>query len=359
MKLVRLSDIISPAGSRAGAALDIPVYSVTKHSGFVPSLEYFNKQVFGRDISNYKVVEEGQFAYATIHLDEGSIGIAPTRALISPMYTVFEADTQSVVPSYLIELLKSPSSLHAYSTMGQGAVERRKSISLDVLGSLKINLPDLDEQERIAKQFAILAEMRTLQLNEENKLSLLRDRVFESMFTSDGESVNVQEISTVGKSLKLKSGETLSKKNFVPGPYKVFGANGETGLHNSFNVQKPTVTIGRVGSCGEINITSANSWITDNALFVVKSTPELPIEYLACALKSANLGQYSSKSNQPLISLDRIKDAQIPIPTDSSLKKFLETLTIIQEAAELQTETLELERELQMALQAISFEVTR
>lgn len=61
----------------------MPVYSVTKHAGFVPSLEFFKKQVFSRDVTGYKVVAPGDFAYATIHLDEGSIGIAPERGLIS------------------------------------------------------------------------------------------------------------------------------------------------------------------------------------------------------------------------------------------------------------------------------------
>ena len=49
----------------------------------------------------YKLVEPGNFAYATIHLDEGSIGIAPERALISPMYTVFRVDESRVDPGYL------------------------------------------------------------------------------------------------------------------------------------------------------------------------------------------------------------------------------------------------------------------
>ena len=85
MKPVALAELITGAGEKAGSETDLPVYSVTKHSGFVPSLEYFKKQVFSRHVEGYKLVEPGDFAYATIHLDEGSIGIAPERCLISPM----------------------------------------------------------------------------------------------------------------------------------------------------------------------------------------------------------------------------------------------------------------------------------
>ena len=126
------------------------MYSVTKHAGFVRSDEYFNKQVFSRDVSGYKHVVAGDFAYATIHLDEGSIGVAPEEALISPMYTAFRVDGTRIDRRYLIRLLKSPRALSKYSTMGSGSVHRRRSIPFKVLSTLEIPLPPLPEQRRIA-----------------------------------------------------------------------------------------------------------------------------------------------------------------------------------------------------------------
>lgn len=146
---VPLGDVVSPVSSRAGAR-KLPVYSVTKHSGFVPSTDYFKKQVFSQDLSTYKVVEKGQFAYATIHLDEGSIGVAPEACIISPMYTVFSVDQSRVDAGYLIRLMKSPTAVAQYSRLGRGTAERRKSISLEALGRLGVHLPPLPEQRRIA-----------------------------------------------------------------------------------------------------------------------------------------------------------------------------------------------------------------
>ena len=150
MKAVPLAELVSPTGGRAGRESRLPVYSVTKHAGFVPSREYFKKQVFSRDVSSYKVVEPGDFAYATIHLDEGSIGVAPERGLISPMYTVFRFDSQRVDSGYLLRYLKSPSALARYPQLGRGAIHRRKAISLKALGGLPVPLPSLEEQRRIA-----------------------------------------------------------------------------------------------------------------------------------------------------------------------------------------------------------------
>lgn len=182
MNEVPLGELIRPAGRKAGAEADLPVYSVTKHAGFVPSLEYFKKQVFSRDTEGYKLVERGDFAYATIHLDEGSVGIAPERALISPMYTVFSADACSIDPSYLIRFLKSPRALAHYPQLGRGAIHRRKAISLAALGSLMVPLPSLDEQRRIAAILDHADELRAKRRQAFNLLDSLTEASFLAIF---------------------------------------------------------------------------------------------------------------------------------------------------------------------------------
>ena len=73
---------------------EITVLSCTKYEGLVPSLQYFGKQIFSNDTSNYKIVKKNWFAYATNHIEEGSIGYqdAISQGLVSPMYTVFSTD---------------------------------------------------------------------------------------------------------------------------------------------------------------------------------------------------------------------------------------------------------------------------
>ncbi|MFT2752889.1 hypothetical protein [Clavibacter sp. Sh2088] len=160
MSTVPLSEIVKPSGSQAGVDINHPVFSVTKHSGFVRSEEYFKKRVHSRELGGYKRVQPGDFAYSTIHLDEGSVGIAPVDGLISPMYTVFAADTTQVVPEYLIRFLKSPVALVQYGRLAKGSVHRRRSISLDTLGTLQVPLPSLDEQRRIAAVLERADELR-------------------------------------------------------------------------------------------------------------------------------------------------------------------------------------------------------
>lgn len=208
---VRLSDLIYPVRGSAARA-DLPVYSVTKHRGFVPSLEYFSKQVFSKDLSKYKVVQSGMFAYATIHLDEGSIGIAPVDCLISPMYTVFQADRARVLPEYLIRVLKAPDAVARYATLGRGTAERRRSISLDALGALEVPLPPLPEQRRITSILDGVDRQRAMRTRLISAIGDVLAASFDEMFGSpiDSEWPNavvgdLLESATYGTSAKAGS----------------------------------------------------------------------------------------------------------------------------------------------------------
>lgn len=147
----RISDFAWEVNERCSNG-DTEVLSVTKYDGFVPSLEYFGKQVFSKDVEKYKLVRQGQFAYATIHLEEGSIDNLRIRdkGIISPMYTVFDIKTDQVDRQFLLELLRTPSMLDRYGAIGQGSINRRKSISFETLGAESIPLPPLPEQRKIA-----------------------------------------------------------------------------------------------------------------------------------------------------------------------------------------------------------------
>ena len=147
---VKLGEVAEQTNRRVGE-LDVPIYSVTKYDGFVPSSEYFKKRVFSMDIRKYKLCTAGDFAYATIHLDEGSIGISPVKCGISPMYTTFRLNSLNISPDYLLRYLKSSRALTQYLTLGSGSAERRKSIRFTDLRKMEIPLPPLGEQKRIAE----------------------------------------------------------------------------------------------------------------------------------------------------------------------------------------------------------------
>ena len=92
-KLIRLGKCISELKERNLNLDKFPVLSVTNRQGFVLSDEYFEHQVYSRNLQNYKMVRRGQFAYNPSRLNIGSLARLHyfKAGLLSPMYVVFKA----------------------------------------------------------------------------------------------------------------------------------------------------------------------------------------------------------------------------------------------------------------------------
>ena len=128
------------------------VLSCTKYDGLVPSLEYFGKQIYSDDLRSYKVVPQYHFAYATNHIEEGSIGYQSKygNGLISPMYTVFCTDKNIINDTFLFAILKSHHLIYLYQSMMEGSINRRGGLRWDSFSTIKINVPPLAEQKAIS-----------------------------------------------------------------------------------------------------------------------------------------------------------------------------------------------------------------
>lgn len=148
---VHIGDIGEETSERCGDRTNITVLSCTKSVGLVDSLEYFGRQVFGDDLSNYKVVHHDQFAYATNHIEEGSIGLLTHReaGLVSPMYTVFKTNGQ-VNTRFLYRVLKTERYRQKFEAWTSASVNRRGGLRWNEFSRIKIPLPSLDEQRAIA-----------------------------------------------------------------------------------------------------------------------------------------------------------------------------------------------------------------
>ncbi len=161
---VKLGDVTIESSVRADTTTGGVVLSCTKHHGLVPSEEYFGKRVYAADTSAYKVARRGEFAYATNHIEEGSIDFQNLCdvGLVSPIYTVFKTK-DAVDDAYFYRLLKSSLMIHLYRVNTSASVDRRGSLRYGEFAEIKFNLPTKPEQRAIA---AVLdtadAELRLL-----------------------------------------------------------------------------------------------------------------------------------------------------------------------------------------------------
>lgn len=150
-KKVCIHEIAKEVSIKNKTDKQLTVLSCTKYDGLVPSLEYFGRKIFADDVSTYKVVPKNHFAYATNHIEEGSLGYQELldEALISPMYTVFKTDS-TINDSFFYKLLKSHNMVSKYQARMEGSIDRRGGLRWDAFSIIKIHIPPIQEQTAIA-----------------------------------------------------------------------------------------------------------------------------------------------------------------------------------------------------------------
>lgn len=175
-KPAQIADVAAEVSLRNKDVKDIVVLSCTKYDGLVSSLEYFGRKIFSDDLSTYKVVPKYTFAYATNHIEEGSIGYQDSfnEGLVSPMYTVFKTNDSLVSDNFLFRLLKTHRYILEYRRRMEGSIDRRGGLRWDDFSKIMLLLPSLDEQMAIAS--VLEASDREIQLHRRRLAALQQQK---------------------------------------------------------------------------------------------------------------------------------------------------------------------------------------
>ena len=149
MIIDKLGKFISEVSVRNKNGSVTNVFSVTNSKGFIKSTDYFSKEVFSKDITNYKIVGENEFAYNPSRINVGSIDYLKqeNEVAISPLYVVFRCSKELNV-EYLKVFLKSPIGNTRIRAKTKGAV--RDSLSFGSLCEIKVPIFPVDQQLHIA-----------------------------------------------------------------------------------------------------------------------------------------------------------------------------------------------------------------
>ncbi len=143
-KKMPLSKFISEISKRNHENKIDRVLSVTNHSGFVLPEDQFERRVASTDVSNYKIVTYGQYAYNPSRINVGSIARLDkwNDGVLSPMYTVFELDESILNTDYFLHWLSSSEAKQRIKKSAQGSV--RETVSFGDLQAIPIPHPSLE-----------------------------------------------------------------------------------------------------------------------------------------------------------------------------------------------------------------------
>lgn len=208
----------------------------------------------------------------------------------------------------------------------------RFNLSKKRLEGVRIPIPPLEVQREIAR---ILDQFTTLEAKLEEELEARRTQYehyrnhllsYESL-----SSRGPVEMVKLGEMLDMRAGTSISSKYIFEQAdsdciYPCYGANGLRGYVQSMNHEHDASVIGRQGAlCGNVTYACGPFFATEHAV-VVTPRVELSQRWLYHSLIVANLSQYATKSAQPGLSVRRVAEVEIPVPSVSEQYRIAELL---------------------------------
>ncbi len=164
------------------------VQSVSNKHGFINQDEYFeNRIIASKDTSNYYVIKKGYFAYNPSRIDVGSLAYKHDNeiSIISPLYVSFRANNEKILDLFLLNWFSSEN--FKKQMIFEGGV--RNTLNYENLSVIKITLPSIKEQQKIASCLSSLDEVIEA---HSQKLDLLKDHkkgLMQNLFPQEGEKV--------------------------------------------------------------------------------------------------------------------------------------------------------------------------
>ena len=217
-------------------------------------------------------------------------------------------------------------------SIGSGTGVRTPILNKSAFCNLKIKVPRLPEQHRIA---SILSAYDDLIEANQRRVAILEEmarRLFEEWFvhlrfpghagiplhdTPNGPVPEGWMPTTLESLIRLEYGRALKVDQRVPGHVAVIGSSGVVGLHNFSLVSGPCVIVGRKGNAGAVIWSPTDCYPIDTTFYVTTSKP---IHYVFHQLQ--HLTFQTGDTAVPGLNRDSAHRAPIVMPPNSLLSRF-------------------------------------
>ena len=176
-----LGDFIQPVDERNRDLKVDYLLGVSISKQFIPSIA----NIVGTDLSSYKIVRTGQFAYGPVTSRNGEkISIALLRdkdCIISSSYTVFEVVNKNALdPEYLMLWFSRPEFDRYARYMSHGSV--REIFDWDELCKVELPVPSIDKQRSTVKAYQTITERIELKRRINDNLLATAQAVYKAWF---------------------------------------------------------------------------------------------------------------------------------------------------------------------------------
>lgn len=315
---------------------------------FIPSIA----NTIGTDLSPYKIVKPGQFAYGPVTSRNGDkITIALYNGnedcIISQAYEAFRIkDTTQLLPEYLMMWAKRPEFDRYARYMSHGSV--RELFSWEEMCNVMLPVPPIEEQRRIVSEYQTVEHRIANNEALIQKLEETAQAIYYHTFVEGIDEENLPEgwrKGTIEELCCVKDGTHDSPKTCKCGyplitsahlePYSLLlgqAYNISTDDFNKINerslVEEKDILYSMIGTIGSIHyaINKRKDYAIKNmALFKTSKCLDYA-EFILCTLKSLKTENYIkasvSGSTQNYVTLNILRGIPITIPDIEAINRY-------------------------------------
>ena len=209
---------------------DLPILAITQDQGAVPrdQIEY-NVTVTDKSLSNYKVVEVGDFIIS-LRSFQGGIEYSRFKGICSPAYIILRKREENISELYYKYFFKTWRYIQSLNRNLEG-IRDGKMISYSQFSSVKVPYPrSFKEQQKIADCLSSIDELIDAEGRKLKALEKYKKGLMQKLFPAEGKTLpewrfpefqgcGEWKSKSIGKACKMFSGGTpdTSKKEFYGG----------------------------------------------------------------------------------------------------------------------------------------------
>ena len=261
----------------------------------------------------------GRFAY---------VGESTPPFVYSPQICYWRVLDRSILePEFIYFWLQGPESWEQLRAL-KGQTDMADYVSLADQRQMKITLPPIDEQRRIAGVLAALENSIRVNAKLSNGLLQAGGALFDSACDESADEVIVDDVVTFHNKHRVPL--SAQQRAEMPGPYPYYGATGIFDYVDRFLFDGTFVLVGEDGSVvqdGGSPVTQyvwGKFWVNNHAHVLTGLGISTELAYLA--LTRADVRAHITGAVQPKLSMGNLRSVQLRIPGPSSRSRLEVTL---------------------------------
>ena len=272
----------------------------------------------GTDMSVYKIVKRGQFAYGPVTSRNGDkVSIAlltEEECIISSSYTVFEViDTKKLLPEYLNLWFKRPEFDRYARFHSHGSA--REIFDWEEMCNVELPVPPIEEQEKIVDAYQKIEKRIELKKKINDNLETQAYATYQDWFIDNGEAHGAIKCALADlmnildyKRIPLSSQERAKRAKI----YRYFGAAGLLDYVDEYLFDGIYLLVGEDGSVIDENgypylqYIDGKFWVNNHA-HILQGIGDVTTELLYLTLLKTNIKEYVTGAVQAKLNQDNLR----------------------------------------------------